>query len=244
MVEINITAKELLGALSCNEENGLVLVDHYRRIIELDSEYYIGIYYKDFINVPRDEESIKESILFNKDIIDAYNMRTYGKTTKQRKEDLISRIESVQEEYILENQEETIQVISGLITCEDYPVGVIIPKKILQYKNLLDLENKGKSIPEEERNHMFNTIKWWIEHLMNHGVYVDYLYTGNIMVKPDDYSKVVLDQLDDLSCRVETDEYVEMLAKRGNDLRKNAYKAIEDFRRDYYDDVINEHYGL
>lgn len=244
MVEINLTTKELLNILNCNTENGLVLVDHYRRIIELDGDYYLGIYYKDFINVPREEKSIKESILFNKAILDAYNIRAYGKNTKQRKEDLISRIEKVQEEYILEHKEEVIQVISGLVLCEDFPVGVIIPKKILQYKNIVDIENKGKSLSKEERDGMFDCIRWWIDHLIKHGIYINYLYTGNILVKPSDYSKVVLDQLDDFSCRVETDEYVELLAKRGNDLRENAYKAIKRFRSDHYDDDIDNHYRI
>ena len=154
-------------------------------------------------------------------------------TTKQRKEDLIARILKVQKEYALENKEDATEVISGLVVYNDYPVGVIMPKKILEYKSLFDLEEEHVFTEDEVRD-MFEGVRWWIDHLIENGVYPGSLYVGNILVSPNDISHVMLDKLDEAgTCRVETEEYVKDLAKRGNDLKYNAYKYLKEFR-DYY----------
>lgn len=235
MIEINITTKELLEGLTCDKEHGLVAIDHYRRIIELDDNYFMALYYKDYVDLKNlDEISVSEAIKFDKNYWDEINLKNYGATTKKRKEDLVAKIMEVQEEYALLTKEDFIPVISGLVVCDDYPVGVILPKKMLEYKPLFTLEEDKSELSRDDVNDMFDGVKWWIEKLMERGVYTDYLYVGNILVSPNDYSHVALDKLDELTtCRMETDEYVEELAKRGKDLRKNAFEQLEKFRNGY-----------
>ena len=235
MIEIKLTIEELEKYLTCGKEDGLVALDHYRRIVEFDDDNYLGIYYKDFCDLDHlDKISINETVYYYKNFWDDVNLRNYGMTTKQRKEDLIARILKVQEEYVLKTGEDATQVISGIVVYNDYPVGVIIPKKILEYKSLYDVENEKPVFEKEEVLDMFEGIRWWIDRLIANGVYPGSLYVGNILVSPNDISHVMLDKLDELgTCRVETDEYVKLLAERGNDLKENAYKYLKDFR-DYY----------
>lgn len=236
MIEINVTTKELLEGLTCDKEHGLVAIDHYRRIIELDDNHYIALYYKDYDDLDNlNEISVNDRLNFNKYFWDGVNLKNHGVTTKKRKEDLIAKIMGVQEEYALLTKEDSIPVISGLVVCKDYPVGIILPKKMLEYNSLFTIEEEGNELSKEDVDNMFDGAKWWIEKLMERGVYTDYLYVGNILVSPNDYSHVALDKLDELcTCRMETDEYVEELAKRGKDLREIAYEQLEKFRNRYH----------
>ena len=248
MIEINLTSQELIKGLTCGKKDGLVAIDHYRRIIDFDEDYYIGLYYKDYDfdddKKVLDEKALIKRTLENKNYWDNVNLANYDMTTKQRKEDLFFRIEKVQEEFVLKTGEDSTQIISGLVLYQDYPVGVIIPKKILDYKWLFNIEEEGTELSKDDIDNMFDGVKWWIDRLMEQGVYVGRLYVGNLLVSPNDYRNVALDKLDDLcTCRVETKEYVEKLAKRGNDLRKNAYKYLEEFRNYYHDyNKTNQHF--
>ena len=240
MLEINLTTKELVERLTCDKEHGLVEIDHYRRIVELDDDYFLGLYYKDYIDLDHlDEISVNETLNFYKEYWDGVNKNNYGVTTKKRKEDLISKIEEVQEEYTVLYPHDATQVISGLVVCQDYPVGVIIPKKIIEYKPLFTIEEETK-LSTDDIDNIFEGAKWWVEKLMERGVYVENLYTGNILVSPNNYSHVVLDKLDELcTCRMETKEYVEELAKRGKDLRETGYQQLESFKNSYHNNNSN-----
>ena len=84
--EIELTVKELVEYLTCDKEHGLVAIDHYRRIIDFDKDYFIGIYYKDFIDIRTiNEENVNDVVELDKGIEDKYNLANYGMTTKQRK---------------------------------------------------------------------------------------------------------------------------------------------------------------
>lgn len=235
MIEIKLTIEELEKYLTCGKEEGLLEIDHYRRIIDFDEDHFIGIYYKDFIELDNlDEIGINETINTNKEYWDAFNLKNYGMTTKQRKEDLIARILKVQEEYVLKTGEDATQVISGLLVYNDYPVGVIIPKKILEYESLYNIEDQKNEFKKEDVIDMFEGIRWWIDRLIANGVYPGSLYVGNVFVSRNNIGNVVLDKLDEVgTCRVETKEYVKELAEKGNDLEYNAYHNLKDFR-DYY----------
>lgn len=244
MVEINLTTKELLEGLTSNK--GLVTIDHYRRIIELDDRYFMALYYKDYVEDKNLSESIiNEKLNYNKKFWDGVYLKNYGMTALRRKEELISKIEEVQEEYADYVGEDTTQVISGLLVCQDYPVGVILPKRILEYKPLFTIEEEGTELTREDINRMFDGVRWWVDKLIEKDVYTDYLYIGNILVSPNDYSHVVLDRLDDdFTCRIEPKEYVRELAKRGKDLVQIAYDNVEDFKDSYHRDIDNNHHYI
>jgi hypothetical protein len=241
MLEIDLTPKELLEYLDSN--NGLFEYDHYRKVINYDDEYFIGIYYKDFEDIDRTPKGVDDRVDFYKEYWTPIDLKNYGMTPKKRKEELIMGIERVQEEYALKEEKAT-QVISGLVLCHDYPVGVIIPKKFLEYKPLNVLENEIE-LTDEDINTIFDSAKWWIERLIEKDIYPGPLYGGNILVNPNDYSCVMLEKLDEFGlCRMETKEYVYKIAKRGNNLEANAYKYLEELREDYLHNHKHKKYSI
>ena len=236
MIEINITTKELLEGLTCDKEHGLVAIDNYRRIIELDDNDFMALDYKTFIDLDNlDEVSVSDTLNFVKNYWDGVTLNVYGATFKKRQEDLIAKIMEVQEEYSALYPEDSIPVISGLVVCNDYPVGVILPKKMLEYKPLFTFHEEIE-LSREDIDNIFDGAKWWIEKLMDHGVYTNFINILNILVSPNDYGHVALDNLDHLgTCSMEIDKTVKEEAANGKDLRKNSLEVLEEFRNRFYD---------
>ncbi len=206
-------------------EAGSIIWDYYRQFC-VNGKDVIGLYYKLFTDLKeKNRENIEEYIETSKRIyngIDRWPWEhhlVYGLFTK------INRIAEAQKCIPCKLD---VPVISGIVMCKNYPVGVIIPKKLLTYKSLIELKEEGVSLSQDEKELIFNMVELWVKSLMNHDVYPG-LYLGNILVNPDDYSDVVLDGLDGPSiCRVENKIYVDDLAKRGLDLRE---QMIADFNR-------------
>ena len=100
MIEINITTKELLEGLTCDKEHGLVAIDNYRRIIELDDNNFMALDYKTFIDLDNlDEVSVSDTLNFVKNYWDGVTLNVYGATFKKRQED--HRNEQIQKVTVL-----------------------------------------------------------------------------------------------------------------------------------------------
>ena len=105
-----------------------------------------------------------------------------------------------------------------------YPVGTLIPKKILDYNNYFTwVKNTNASL--EEKEIVLKKARYLLKCLMNNDVYPLDLYSGNIKINPDNCNDVRLDGLDNIS-RVETKSYVKSLKKQrpyGRDLRREVW---------------------
>ncbi len=247
MIEINLTVEEFLKGLSCDKNNGLVDTDTYRMIIEYDDEHYLGLYYKGFNDkIYLDEKIIAEIIKKNKEYWDDINLKRYGMTTKRKMEDFIMKIMEIQEEYCVERGEDATQVISGLVVCNDYPVGVILPKRMLEYKSLYTIEDT-EELSKDEVNQIFDGVKWWVDRLIERGIYTKRLYTGNVWVSPNNYGNVVLDRLDGYGvCEMVPDAEVEKAKENSiyeNPYVDKAYIQLEDFREWFQkENAFNPHF--
>ena len=245
MVEVNLTIKEFTEKLTCDEEHGYREIDNYRRILDYDKDNFMALYYTDYIDLDNlDEISVYTQLKFLKDSWDSINKKNYGKTTLERRRELVSAIEKVQDEYVSLVGNDSTKVISGIVVCAGYPVGVLLPKTLTNYISLHNLEESGIEMSRDDLDDIFDGAKWWVDKLMEHDVYVDRPFVGNIYVSPNNYNHVVLDKLDEIgTCRMETKEYAQTLAKKGNNLKASAYRHLQELKDKCQNDYCsNQHF--
>ena len=185
--------------------------DYYRRYFTCPSDSdVLGFFYKKFLDVS-DTKEIKERIEQNKDFWNNCTDRPWEYHLVAKLFTLINRVTLAQRDLVKAGAcKFEDPVISGIALYENYPVGVYFPKKLLNYKSLAELQEED--LTNEEKNMIFSKVELWILSLMEHDVYAEGLYYGNILVNPNDYSDVILDGLDGPDvCRVENMNYVNEL---------------------------------
>jgi hypothetical protein len=222
---INISANDVAEGLKSRDGYW----DYYRKFINYDDNDYIGLYYKEYLDIDdNNEENIEDHIKTSKTIWNGVDMWPWDHHMVERLFARINRISEAQKEVPCSLD---VSVISGIVLCDNYPVGVLIPKKILNYVPLGELVTSGISLTKEDKETIFKQVDLWVKSLIKHEVYPT-LYSGNILVNPNDYSDVILDGLDGPQvCRVENKRYVEELAGRGLDLREEAitdYNSLKE----------------
>ena len=234
---INIDASNLADLLN---ERTFERLDYYRKIISINDDYVLGLYYKEFLDFDEiNEESVEESIELKKNISDDLDEYPWENHKVAR---LFSKIDRINEAEKNIPRKFDKSVISGIVLCNNYPVGVIFPKKLLDYKSLLKIWNESIPLSDEEKNIIFDNVNVWVNKLIEQGVYPS-LYLGNILVNPDDYSDIVLDGLDGPSvCRVENQKYVDYLFKNGFDLKERCLREYDKLRNDFcnYKEKMND----
>ena len=120
-------------------------------------------------------------------------------------------------------------VITGIALYKNYPIGTLFPRELLNYKTYLEILDNVSEISNDDRLKVLNRVKYLLEQLMKYDVYPTHIYGGNIMVNPNNYSDVRLDGLDKpMVCRVESEDYVRTLKKRGRNL---VDEALSNFNR-------------
>ena len=229
----NINEKVLLTCI--NEQNAnkdIPWGDYYRKYIKYNNEEIFGLYYKDYLDVKNDLTSITKHINQIKEIRDIIDDRPWEYQLFGRIMALVNRVNEVQKELCDQGVcKFNKPIISGIVLCNNFPVGTLFPKKILNYQPLSELEDL--SLSKEDKEMIFNQIELWVNSLINHGVYPS-LYKGNILVNPDDYSDIIIEGLDGPSvCRVETEKYVKILANKGLDLKRQTNNEFNVLRNSF-----------
>ena len=226
---ININAKDVEMCLK--QKNIAEYADYYRKYIYFGEEDVLGLYYKEFINLDKmNEKSIEKHISSRKNILSNIDEWTWEHHTIESLFKKINRIVDAQKEVPCKLDD---PVITGIALCDNYPVGVLFPMKILSYKTIGDLENEGISLSMEDKEMIMDQVELWVKSLVKHNVYPS-LYFGNILINPDDYSDVILDGLDGPSiCRVENEKYTRILAERGRDLKEEAYREFNKLKESF-----------
>ena len=216
---INLSEEEVLNGIKSKEG------DYYRVFSEYDENDMLGLYYKELSS--QYTNSLDEIIEVNKF---CWNQEyTWEHYRMNRLFSLVNRLEEVYKK-IGETSELKSPVITGIALYNNYPVGTLFPKKLLDYRNALDiLDNKKISYDDELM--ILNSVKYLLDRLMERDVYATGLYGGNVVVNPNDYSDVRLDGLDGPAVvRIETKEYVKTLKKKGWDLRADTFRTLDRIR--------------
>ena len=174
----------------------------------------LGLYYKELSS--QYGESLDERIEVNKF---CWNQEyTWEHYRMNRLFSLVNRLEEIYKK-IGETSELKSPVITGIALYNNYPVGTLFPKKILDYRNAFDILD-DKKISSDDKLMILHSVKYLLGELMKKDIYANGLYRGNVMVNPNDYSDVRLDGLDGPGIvRIESENYVKALRHRGRDLK-------------------------
>ena len=219
---INLTGDDIAYILN---QSGLGN-DYYRHFARYSNDNILALYYRDFMDLIYDygyvkEDTIDEKIKILKWAYD--NEYTWEHYTMNRLFSIVNRVENVYNENIHDSAIKS-PIITGIALYKNYPVGTLIPKKILDYNNYFTwVKNTNASL--EEKEIVLKKARYLLKCLMNNDVYPLDLYSGNIKINPDNCNDVRLDGLDNIS-RVETKSYVKSLKKQrpyGRDLRREVW---------------------
>ncbi len=224
---INLTGKDVVNILRQSELGN----DYYRHFARYSNDNIFALYYRDFMDLNYDD-MIYGYKHVNEDIIDekirilkwSYdNEYTWEHYTMNRLFSIVNRLEDVYSENIHDSEIKS-PIITGIALYKNYPIGTLIPKKILDYNDYLTwIENTKASFEDKET--VLRKARYLLKCLMEKDVYPLDLYGGNIKINPDNCNDVRLDGLDNIS-RVETKSYVKSLKEQrpyGRDLRKSVW---------------------
>lgn len=128
------------------------------------------------------------------------------------------------------------ECITGIVLCNNYPVGVLFPRKLLGYQNGCELLGENSPLTDDEKNRIFSKAYECVEEAIKHDVYPENLWLGNILINPKDYNDVRLFGLDESGtvARVETKQYVEDMKKKNNNIKKHVRIRFNQLRNNDY----------
>ena len=128
---VNLTEKEVLYGLKSPKIYGEYWGDYYRKFTEYDKDNILGLYYKKLLNIETPCE-LKSLIDIEKSCWD--NEYTWEHYTVNRLFSLVNRLENVYYQAC-KTSELKSPVITGIALYNNYPVGTLFPRELLNYKN-------------------------------------------------------------------------------------------------------------
>ena len=222
---VNLSEKDVLRGLESPKIYGKYWGDYYRKFTEYDKDNILGLYYKklDFEKY----ESLDDLIEVRKKCENSeYTWEHYEIC---RLFTLINRLEEVYK-VIGKHSELKSPVITGIALYNNYPVGTLFPRELLNYKNACEIFD-NPNISDEDKLKIFEEAGYLVSQLIRKDIYPTCLYRGNIVINPNDYSDVRLDGLDGpMVSRVESKQYAKVLKKRGGDLKETTWENFNKLR--------------
>ncbi len=222
---VNLSEKDVLRGLESPEIYGKYWGDYYRKFTEYNKDNILGLYYKilDYGNYG----SLENLIAVRKKSADSeYTWEHYSMC---RLFTLINRLEEVYK-VIGKYSDLKSPIITGIALYNNYPVGTLFPKELLNYKNAYEIFDDG-NISDEDKSKIFEEAGYIVSQLIRKDIYPTGLYRGNIVVNPNDYSDVRLDGLDGpMVSRVESKQYAKVLKKRGGDLKEITWENFNKLK--------------
>lgn len=215
---INLTGKDVLEGLNSEEKVNGQWGDYYRKFCNYDDKNTLGLYYKE-LDIDRNSiYTLEEKISLLKE---NWNFEyTWEHYKMGNLFALVNRLS------LLDHPP-----ITGILLYNNYPVGTLFPKELLNYKKHFQLLESNSKISKEEKEEVLRKVKMLLQDLILLDVYPTGLYSGNILVNPNDYSDVRLDGLDGpCVARVESKEYVRKLKKRGGNLTDQVWSRFDQLR--------------
>lgn len=141
-------------------------------------------------------------------VIDSYLHRDSSRLDEEiKKNKEISKYSDDEETRYLEEKKfeylKRIGLLKGVLTYEDYKIGVLLK----YYWDYEKLENRFGFLGLSERKEVLKNIKEKLDEMMNNGIYPLDIKENNILIKDDSFNIVFID-LDDELTRWESKAYV------------------------------------
>lgn len=222
---VNLSEKDVIRGLESPKIYGEHWGDYYRKFTEYDKNNILGLYYKilDYSNYG----SLENLIAIRKKCADSeYPWEHYSMCR------LFTLINRLEEAYKVIGKYSDLKspVITGIALYNNYPVGTLFPRELLNYKNISEIF-ANPNISDDDKSKIFEEAGYIVSQLIRKDIYPTCLYRGNIVVNPNDYSDVRLDGLDGpMVSRVESKEYARVLKKRGGDLKEITWENFNKLR--------------
>lgn len=188
--------------------NNIINIDTDGIIIKYNEDTLIKLYYKNFFNAllnPTPKTLITE--LDTKKKIEAFLTKNKG---------IKPLLKEIQEKIIALNKTEEQGLIKGIITCTNYPVGILLTN----YKDYEPLNNIKDTLTKKELQIVLTTVKYLINNLTENNIYPETINEKNIIVRKKDLD-VKLINLDTKDTRIETETYINKFPHIPRNVEKN-----------------------
>lgn len=188
--------------------NNIINIDTDGIIIKYNEETLIKLYYKNFFNAllnPTPKTLITE--LDTQKKIEAFLTKNKG---------IKPLLKEIQEKIIALNKTEEQGLIKGIITCTNYPVGILLTN----YKDYEPLNNIKDTLTKKELQIVLTTVKYLINNLTENNIYPETINEKNIIVRKKDLD-VKLINLDTKDTRIETETYINKFPHIPRNVEKN-----------------------
>ena len=233
---VNLSACEVLKAINDNTPQKY----NYRKDLYFGEDDTLGFYYKLFTDGGLDDgqyidmfgnirekyiNRLNEYINVEKSIREGEYVWEYYTLVSRMA--LINRLEELKGLSKLKEP-----AITGLALYKGFPVGVLIPRLLTYYRSLCQINMDELSL--QEKKIIFERAQLWVDELVKRNVYPVNIYSGNIVVNPEDYSDVVLDGLDEPAVvKIESKYYAKRLKSYGRDLKKESFDNLNKIKKLY-----------
>ncbi len=188
--------------------NNIINIDTDGIIIKYNEDTLIKLYYKNFFNAllnPTPKTLITE--LDTQKKIEAFLTKNKG---------IKPLLKEIQEKIIALNKTEEQGLIKGIITCTNYPVGILLTN----YKDYEPLNNIKDTLTKKELQIVLTTVKYLINNLTENNIYPETINEKNIIVRKKDLD-VKLINLDTKDTRIETETYINKFPHIPRNVEKN-----------------------
>lgn len=188
--------------------NNIINIDTDGIIIKYNEDTLIKLYYKNFFNAllnPTPKTLITE--LDTQKKIEAFLTKNKG---------IKPLLKEIQEKIIALNKTEEQGLIKGIITCTNYPVGILLTN----YKDYEPLNNIKDTLTKKELQIVLTTVKYLINDLTENNIYPETINEKNIIVRKKDLD-VKLINLDTKDTRIETETYINKFPHIPRNVEKN-----------------------
>lgn len=188
--------------------NNIINIDTDGIIIKYNEDTLIKLYYKNFFNAllnPTPQTLITE--LDTRKKIEAFLTKNKG---------IKPLLKEIQEKIIALNKTKEQGLIKGIITCTNYPVGILLTN----YKDYEPLNNIKDTLTKKELQIVLTTVKYLINDLTENNIYPETINEKNIIVRKKDLD-VKLINLDTKDTRIETETYINKFPHIPRNVEKN-----------------------
>ncbi len=188
--------------------NNIINIDTDGIIIKYNEDTLIKLYYKNFFNAllnPTPQTLITE--LDTRKKIEAFLTKNKG---------IKPLLKEIQEKIIALNKTKEQGLIKGIITCTNYPVGILLTN----YKDYEPLNNIKDTLTKKELQIVLTTVKYLINNLTENNIYPETINEKNIIVRKKDLD-VKLINLDTKDTRIETETYINKFPHIPRNVEKN-----------------------